>query len=599
MLQAVDIRRLGGALEEALGFIIREQLADETLWNQVADVFGTDVDASDLCWRGEFWGKLARGAALVVRCTGDREVYELLTRSVRRLLSHQDDEGRLSTYDKAREFQGWDLWGRKYVMVGLQYYLDVCRDEALAERVKAALIRHSDYIVDHIGPKSEGKIPITTTSTHWDGVNSSSILKAFVVMYRLTGRQRYLDFARNILEEGGMEHFHLFRAAYENRLAPYEYPVTKAYETISCFEGALELYKVTGEEKLLDMCVRFADAVLATDVTIVGGTGCYDELFDHSRLLQVRPSAAHMQETCVTVSMMLYLFELIRITGRAAYADAFETMLYNLYLGTLNTEKSANNLGLPFDSYSPLIAGRRALKVGGEMDITPQRKYGCCAAIGAAGAGIAARLGVLAGPGEVRAALYTPGEFALTMDGAPVRITVHTRYPEEGTVTLALDLEQPVSFRLLLRKPAWCDGCTVSVCGGAVEQPEAVGGWMTLDRVWRAGDTVELTLDMPLRRISGADFEAGCSRFAVQRGPVVFAADRRLEDPGRAFSPCCEPDGLLKGKPADADGLAVRQCVAVEETGGGRFRLIDYASAGKTWDEDSALSVWLECGRED
>ena len=69
---------------------------------------------------------------------------------------------------------------------------------------------------------------------------------------------------------------------------------------------------------------------------------------------------------------------------------------------------------------------------------------------------------------------------------------------------------------------------------------------------------------------------------------------RRLEEPEQVFFPCCGPDGLLDGQLEKAKDFPARQCISVAETDGGRFWLIDYASAGKTWDEASTLSVWLK-----
>lgn len=45
-----------------------------------------------------------------------------------------------------------------------------------------------------------------------------------------------------------------------------------------------------------------------------------------------------MQETCVTVTLMKFLYHLTMLTGNSKYVDAFETSYYNAYLGAINTE---------------------------------------------------------------------------------------------------------------------------------------------------------------------------------------------------------------------------------------------------------------------
>ena len=79
---------------------------------------------------------------------------------------------------------------------------------------------------------------------------------------------------------------HIFEAAYEDQLSPYEYPVTKAYELMSCFEGLLFYAEARKSEKWRQAVVRFADRLLETEATVVGGSGCRHELFNHSALMQ-------------------------------------------------------------------------------------------------------------------------------------------------------------------------------------------------------------------------------------------------------------------------------------------------------------------------
>ena len=82
-----------------------------------------------------------------------------------------------------------------------------------------------------------------------------------------------------------------------------------------------------------------------------------------------------MQETCVTVTLMKFFYQVHLLTGDSKYVDAFEISLYNAYLGAINTEKVIEPLikaqhpdwniePLPFDSYSPLTAGTRGNGIG-------------------------------------------------------------------------------------------------------------------------------------------------------------------------------------------------------------------------------------------
>lgn len=165
--------------DEIIRLVQDRQLKDRSLWQLAAKQFKGTPDDVDLGWRGEYWGKLMRGACQTWKYTKDEELYQILQESVLDLLSAQDEEGRISTYSKAAEFQGWDLWCRKYVLLGLLHFEEICRDETQKERILEAAGRHLDAIIAHIGPE-KGKKKITETSDHWGGINSSSILEPVV-----------------------------------------------------------------------------------------------------------------------------------------------------------------------------------------------------------------------------------------------------------------------------------------------------------------------------------------------------------------------------------------------------------------------------------
>ena len=82
-----------------------------------------------------------RGACFVYSYSHNPKLYEVLTATVKDLLSAQDELGRISSYAVSHEFDGWDLWGRKYVLLGMQYYLEICQDEEFKETSRACAAR--------------------------------------------------------------------------------------------------------------------------------------------------------------------------------------------------------------------------------------------------------------------------------------------------------------------------------------------------------------------------------------------------------------------------------------------------------------------------
>ena len=368
-----------GIVDESIRYIEEIQLLKPQLWSKFVKQYRTEAD-SDGGWRGEYWGKMMRGASFVYSYTKNEALYNILYKTVEDMINCADNFGRISTYPISSEFDAWDLWARKYVLLGMQYFMEICNDGEFNKRIVDSMQNQADYIISKIGSPNEGKTPITSASNAWGGLNSSSILEPIMKLYNITKEKRYLDFASHIVNEGGTNIANIFDLAYENKLYPYQYPVTKAYEMTSCFEGLLEYYKVTGNEKHRISVINFADSVLESDFTIIGNCGCAGECFDNSTLTQTNADNKEvMQETCVTVTMMKFFYHLNRFLGDPKYADAFERSMYNAFLGSINTEGSIGRIDsmvtdkhpnliikpLPFDSYSPLTAGVRGKGTGG------------------------------------------------------------------------------------------------------------------------------------------------------------------------------------------------------------------------------------------
>ena len=231
-----------GIIDRSIRFIENVQLKDRYLMELVAEQFACEPDDEDNGWRCEYWGKLMRGACKIYEYTRDEELYCILKDTVYILINAADKYGRISTYSIENEFTGWDMWGRKYVMLGLLHFYDICREESLKISVLETLQRHLDYIISKVG--KNGKV-ITETSDMWQAVNSCSILEPVVRLYNITRNENYLNLAEHIVSCGMAKDCNLIELAYENKLYPYQYPVTKAYEIMSCFEGLIEYYRVT------------------------------------------------------------------------------------------------------------------------------------------------------------------------------------------------------------------------------------------------------------------------------------------------------------------------------------------------------------------
>ena len=619
-----------GFIDTAIRYIEDFQLLRTDLWARFVQQFKQEDADYEGGWRGEYWGKMMRGACFTYSYTQNPRLYKVLTNTVLDMMEAQEENGRISSYGPYHEFWAWDIWARKYVLLGMQYFLEICTDEELTKKIIKSMCGQVDYIMTKIGDPQEGKKLITTATCNWRGLNSSSLLEPIVRLYSLTKEQKYLDFATYIVNCGGTEVINIFDLAYEDKFYPYQYPITKAYEMMSCFEGLLEYYRVTGIEKHKVSVINFANKILESDFTIIGSCGCTHELFDHSTVRQANTTnGAIAQETCVTVTLMKFFYQMTLLTGDVKYSDAFETSLYNAFLGAINTDKVIEPIikqnhpdwsiePLPFDSYSPLTAGTRGNGIGGLKLMSDNHYYGCCACIGAAGTGLISKMALLtSGKGFVLNLFIDGSMKTTTKSGNEVTFHTHTGYPVSGNVKITVELQKKEHFELLIRNPQWSKNTRLLVNG--VEQ-KAEGGYLTVDREWSDGDVIELNLDMRTEAIYPIPYgheiimnkvvwkinymvptydeedPIAKNHIALRRGPVILAQENRLgysvDNPVKVL---VDEDGYVGVTMPEKEVAPYEHILEVEVplADGRKMHVTDYASAGKLWTEESKMAAWM------
>ncbi len=617
-----------GCVGQAVHLIRQAQLLNRSLWRRFVQQFREQDADSDNGWRGEYWGKMMMGACFLCQMTEDDALYAVLEETVRDMLSVQDEHGRIATYATGHELHGWDLWCRKYVMLGMEYFLEFCQDSALSGAIIESLCKQMDAILEKAGP---GKTPICEASDLYRGLNSSSILEPVVLLYRLTKKTAYLDLARHIVSCGGTSICDLYTLALQDDFYPYQYPVTKAYEMISCFEGLIELWRATGDEACKKSALQFTDKLLESDFTIIGSCGCTHEFLDHSTVRQANEGIGPlMQETCVTVSVMKLLWQATRLTGDMRYIDAFERSFYNAYLGSINTNKIIPDEfrqehpdlaleALPFDSYSPLTSGYRGRGVGGFQVMSDGHYYGCCACIGATGCGLFSKLQLLETDGGFVLSLYEAGTaLARTPQGQNLRFVTKTDYPSSPHVALTVYLPREEHFRLILRIPSWSVQTEAALNG----TPQSItSSALVLDRVWKNGDCITLDFDFHVRfempvsyghdiLMTNVQWEKDYVvpvfdrepldaqyHIAFMRGPLTLAAQQSLSwTPGQPVRPLISKDGSVAVRIPTAEAQSCNPHLAeihLLQQDVPPMVLMDYASAGKQWGSSDYIAAWL------
>ncbi len=519
-------------------------------------------------WRCEFWGKIVRSAIRSWRAVPDPELDRRIRETVRSLCATQTPDGCISSYPAELQTQDWDIWGRKYALLGLcRYYREMEQSEEVRHAVSGCL----SHLMTQVGPGAKRIVDCG----HHTGLAASSILGAVVAAARVTGEERFLDYAKWIASQGGSTAGNIFELA-RRGTPPAELGNGKAYEMTSCFEGLLELYRETGDPEQLDAVVKYFRAVRDRELFITGAGGLKDmwgEFWYEGRRNQTRNDAGSLGETCVTTTCIRFFGQILRLTGDLSAADEMERALYNGILGAMVPDG-----GWWLHANPTPLAGESFKKRAGDQ--IPGYGEDCCVAQGPEALATAACYAVMRDDEGPAVLFYEPCEACIPLaDGCDVKLSITGNYPDGATATITVSPAAPKRFRLKLRVPAWSARTRITVAGETI--PARPGTFAEIDRLWSPGERVELEFDLRFRAVPAPD---GSALLAAMRGPVLFARDSRLG----ALNAPVSPEDIENARELAAEPEFARLCLLPDGS-----RLCDYASAGNRFAPENPLRVWL------
>ncbi len=541
------------------------------------------------CWQSEFWGKWFTSAVLAYRYRPEPELKKKLDEAVAGLIATQTPDGYIGNYADDKHLAAWDIWGRKYCMLGLVAYYDLTKDK---QSLQAAC-----KVADHlIGELKERNALIVKMGNH-RGMAASSVLEPICQLYARTGEKKYLDFAEEIVRQWETpDGPQLISKAGTDVSKRFPKPKgswygweqgQKAYEMMSCYEGLLELYRLTGKEQYRQAVENTWENILQTEINIAGSGSAMEAWFGGHELQSL--PVAHYQETCVTATWIKLSQQLLRLTGEAKYADAIEQSFYNALLGAMNPE------GSDWAKYTPLSGQRLE---GGEQC---HMGLNCCVASGPRGLFTFPLTAVMSGKDGLQVNFYAGGTYtAESPKKQKVKVIQKTSYPVDGQIDLELALPKPEDLTVRIRIPGWSRQTVLTVNGEKIERIQT-GEYTEIKRTWKEGDRIRLELDMRGRVVRLGELP---ENVVIVRGPVVLTRDERLGEPAieSILKPLTDKEGYLQLEPVkEADPeiwMAFRAGFMPESyaEGGSRpvqVELCDYASAGNSHAGHPYFRVWL------
>jgi hypothetical protein len=214
---------------------------------------------------------------------------------------------------------------------------------------------------------------------------------------------------------------------------------------------------------------------------------------------------------------------LMRLTGEARYGDWLERLFYNGVGSALPITGAGRNFY--YADY----------RVGGGMKVYNWENYTCCSGRYIQATADYHNIIYYREAGDRGRApalyvnLYVPSEVVWNRPEGEVHVAQETRYPEDDTSRLMLQMKRPSRFALRFRIPEWTRGVSVQVNGAPVPGAYAPGTWGSIERTWSSDDRVEIRIPLSLR-MEAVDSQHP-DRVAVVRGPAVLALEGAYHDP--------------------------------------------------------------------
>jgi DUF1680 family protein len=480
--------------------------------------------------------KVIEGASYTLSVKPDPKLEAYVDSLIERIGAAQEKDGYLYTTrtidpQHPHPWAGTERWelerddSHELYNLGHLYEAAVAHYQATGKRTLLDIaLRTADLLVETFGP---GKKSI------WPGHQITEM--GLAKLYRVTGNERYLALAKFLLDERGPNPGEKtnprgleYNQAHQRVIEQTE-PVGHAVRATYMYSGMADVAALTGDTKYVTAIDTIWENTVGKKLYITGGIGARGagEAFGRDYEL---PNMTAYNETCASIGMDFWNHRLFLLHGEAKYIDVMERTLYNGLISGVALD------GKTFFYPNPLESN-------GQHERSPWFGVACCPSN--------INRFVASVPGYVYAHrgdtifvnLYASGVADIqTSAGRTVKLAQETRYPWDGAVKITVTPDRSRRFPIKVRIPGWARNEAVpgNLYRFADTVDEPVGltvngerfpaggpdGYATVDREWKAGDVIALTLPMPIRRVvSHERVEANRGRTALQRGPVVYAAE--------------------------------------------------------------------------
>ena len=353
---------------------------------------------------------------------------------------------------------------------------------------------------------------------------------AMARLYLATGQQRYLDFAKFLLDYRGKTQIKNDYSQSHKPVVEQDEAVGHAVRAAYMYAGMADVAALTGDESYIKAIDNIWDNIVGKKLYITGGIGATSngEAFGKNYEL---PNMSAYCETCAAIGNVYVNYRLFLLHGESKYYDVLERTLYNGLISGVSLD--GGNFFYP----NPLESMGQHQR---------QAWFGCACCP----SNICRFIPSL--PGYVYAVkdhalyvnLFMSNTVTQKVAGKSVTLSQKTNYPWDGDIEITIGktaLKEEMTLQI--RIPGWVRGkvvpsdlytysdnkrlgYTVSVNGNVAQAIDLERGYFSVTRKWKKGDKIQIHFDMQPRIVRANNkVEADRGMVAVERGPLVYCAE--------------------------------------------------------------------------
>lgn len=462
-------------------------------------------------------GKVFDAGSLFAAYTGDPKVAARTQYIMDELVKSRDSDGYLGFWtvepENRQDHINWILHEQEYI--NLAFVRNFCctgNPQSLA---------HAKVMADYILKT----FPTPQNPCYNPGdICTAGLPEGMLELYRVTGDKRYFDFAADVPH--GNNHGEVQLASLRTWEQDFSRRPRHVYVMLARCYAQTELYRLTGETNLLDMSQLMRNELLKKGE---GGMLVTGSCSDGEQFTYNQNGRGAIGESCVTAYMLRWIDSLMRLEGDMRYGDLLERTVYNALLAANSPDGRWIRYFTPFT---------------GDRQYDTRDFFCCCGNYRRAVAELPQKVYYRTPEGGIALNFFTNSKKTFDVNGQAVTIVQKTAYPNDGNVKLTFSTETPKAFPFQFRTPRWCDRVTVQVNDEAPVEIDPIGqklGCYVLNRTWKDGDVVTISMPMMWRLLRGRALQDG--RVVLLRGPIVYCIGR--DQNAELLAECPEPRNLV------------------------------------------------------